>query len=99
MSEGDCLDLAYQEAKRDGRLQNLGQLREAIVQGAAKRLRPKFMTFCDHLHWPASGHVGDWHGFRCNETDRRAYGVTVMKNRAALPELFRQAQRSGSGLA
>jgi copper/silver efflux system protein len=39
------LDLAYEEAKRDGRLQNLGQLRAAIVQGAAKRLRPKFMTF------------------------------------------------------
>jgi copper/silver efflux system protein len=39
------LDLAYEEAKREGRLQNLGQLREAIVHGAAKRLRPKFMTF------------------------------------------------------
>lgn len=39
------LDLAYQEAKREGRLSSLGQLREAIVQGAAKRLRPKFMTF------------------------------------------------------
>jgi len=39
------LDLAYEEAKREDRLQSLGQLREAIVQGAAKRLRPKFMTF------------------------------------------------------
>jgi Cu(I)/Ag(I) efflux system membrane protein CusA/SilA len=39
------LDLAYEEAKRNGRLQTLGDLREAIVQGAAKRLRPKFMTF------------------------------------------------------
>src|SRR5258705_6278662 len=39
------VDLAYEEAKREGRLQNLGQLREAIVHGAAKRLRPKFMTF------------------------------------------------------
>lgn len=39
------LDLAYEEAKREGRLQSLGELREAIVQGAAKRLRPKFMTF------------------------------------------------------
>jgi len=39
------LDLAYEEAKRHGRLANLGQLREAIVHGAAKRLRPKFMTF------------------------------------------------------
>jgi Cu(I)/Ag(I) efflux system membrane protein CusA/SilA len=39
------LDLAYEEAKRNGRLQSIGDLREAIVQGAAKRLRPKFMTF------------------------------------------------------
>jgi copper/silver efflux system protein len=39
------LDLAFEDAKREGRLQNLAQLREAIVQGAAKRLRPKFMTF------------------------------------------------------
>jgi copper/silver efflux system protein len=39
------LDLAYQEAKRGGRLHSVSDLREAIVQGAAKRLRPKFMTF------------------------------------------------------
>jgi Cu(I)/Ag(I) efflux system membrane protein CusA/SilA len=35
------LDLAYEEARRRG----LGELREAIVHGAAKRVRPKFMTF------------------------------------------------------
>ena len=28
-----------------GRMNSLSQLREAIVQGAAKRVRPKFMTF------------------------------------------------------
>jgi Cu(I)/Ag(I) efflux system membrane protein CusA/SilA len=39
------LDLAYDEARREGRLNSLGELREAIVHGAAKRLRPKFMTF------------------------------------------------------
>jgi copper/silver efflux system protein len=39
------LDLAYEEAKREGRLNSLAGLTEAIVQGAAKRLRPKFMTF------------------------------------------------------
>ncbi len=39
------LDLAYDEAKRQGRLHSLTELREAIVRGAAKRLRPKFMTF------------------------------------------------------
>jgi Cu(I)/Ag(I) efflux system membrane protein CusA/SilA len=39
------LDLSYEEAKRAGRLNTLADLREAIVHGAAKRLRPKFMTF------------------------------------------------------
>src|ERR1035438_2829692 len=39
------LDLAYAEAMREGRLHSLADLREAIGHGAAKRLRPKFMTF------------------------------------------------------
>ncbi len=39
------LDLAYEEARRQGRMGSLYELREAIVHGAAKRLRPKFMTF------------------------------------------------------
>jgi Cu(I)/Ag(I) efflux system membrane protein CusA/SilA len=38
------LDLAYLEARRAGRLGSLAELREAIVEGAAKRIRPKFMT-------------------------------------------------------
>jgi Cu(I)/Ag(I) efflux system membrane protein CusA/SilA len=38
------LDLAYEKAKKDGRLRSLADLQAAIVQGAAKRLRPKFMT-------------------------------------------------------
>jgi copper/silver efflux system protein len=38
------LDLAYEQAKRQGRLRTLVELQEAIFQGAVKRLRPKFMT-------------------------------------------------------
>jgi Cu(I)/Ag(I) efflux system membrane protein CusA/SilA len=38
------LDLAYEKAKREGRLRNLAELQEAIMEGAVKRLRPKFMT-------------------------------------------------------
>jgi Cu(I)/Ag(I) efflux system membrane protein CusA/SilA len=38
------LDLAYEEAKRAGRLRSLEDLRQAIMNGAVKRLRPKFMT-------------------------------------------------------
>ena len=39
------LDIAYREAKQRNRLRNLSELREAIMRGAAKRLRPKLMTF------------------------------------------------------
>ena len=38
------LDIAYEQAKREGRLRSLAELREAIRQGALMRLRPKFMT-------------------------------------------------------
>ncbi len=38
------LDLAYEEAKRAGRLRSKEELREAVVHGAVKRIRPKFMT-------------------------------------------------------
>ena len=38
------LDLAYAQAKREGRLRTLADLQQAILQGAVKRLRPKFMT-------------------------------------------------------
>ena len=39
------LDLAYEEAKMRGQLRTLADLRKVILYGAAKRLRPKFMTF------------------------------------------------------
>ena len=38
------LDIAYHEAQRKGKLNNWNDLREAIVEGAVKRLRPKVMT-------------------------------------------------------
>ncbi len=38
------LDLAYEQARKEGRLTSLVDLRAAIVNGAAKRIRPKFMT-------------------------------------------------------
>ncbi|MGQ0723547.1 MAG: efflux RND transporter permease subunit [Candidatus Eiseniibacteriota bacterium] len=40
------LDLAHDEAKREGRLRNRADLVEAIVHGAVKRARPKAMTVC-----------------------------------------------------
>ncbi len=38
------LDLAYDQAKQEGRLRSLSDLQEVIRYGAVKRLRPKFMT-------------------------------------------------------
>ena len=38
------LDLAYNDAIRKGEMRNWDDLREAIVNGAVKRLRPKIMT-------------------------------------------------------
>ncbi|HKP64191.1 MAG TPA: CusA/CzcA family heavy metal efflux RND transporter [Polyangiales bacterium] len=40
------LDLAYDEAKGEGRLHTSGDLVEAIIHGAVKRVRPKAMTVC-----------------------------------------------------
>ncbi len=39
------LDLAYEKAKAQTDRLTLEELHEAVVEGAAKRLRPKFMTF------------------------------------------------------
>ncbi|HVD94175.1 MAG TPA: CusA/CzcA family heavy metal efflux RND transporter [Vicinamibacterales bacterium] len=38
------LDLAYAQARREGRLRDRADLREAVMEGAVRRLRPKFMT-------------------------------------------------------
>lgn len=38
------LDLAYDQAKKEGRLRTLADLQAAIRYGAVQRLRPKFMT-------------------------------------------------------
>ncbi len=38
------LDLAYEQAKKEGRLRSLRDLQDAIRHGAVQRIRPKFMT-------------------------------------------------------
>lgn len=40
------LDLAYEKWKKDGKLNNPDGLKEAIMYGAVKRIRPKIMTAC-----------------------------------------------------
>ncbi|TAL22223.1 MAG: efflux RND transporter permease subunit [Nitrospirae bacterium] len=38
------LDLAYEQWKREGRMNNIEDLKDAIMHGAVKRIRPKLMT-------------------------------------------------------
>ena len=38
------LDQAYERAKREGRMRSLADLKEAVEDGAVKRIRPKMMT-------------------------------------------------------
>ncbi|MFA6054310.1 MAG: CusA/CzcA family heavy metal efflux RND transporter [Thermodesulfovibrionales bacterium] len=38
------LDLAYEQWKREGKLNNVNDLKEAVLYGAVKRIRPKIMT-------------------------------------------------------
>jgi copper/silver efflux system protein len=40
------LDLAYDDAKKNGLMRNATDLRDAIYHGAVKRVRPKAMTAC-----------------------------------------------------
>jgi len=40
------LDLAHDEAVKNGRMRNIGDLTDAIIHGAVKRIRPKMMTVC-----------------------------------------------------
>jgi Cu(I)/Ag(I) efflux system membrane protein CusA/SilA len=40
------MDLSYGDAAKRGHLRNDGELIEAIIHGAVKRVRPKMMTVC-----------------------------------------------------
>jgi hypothetical protein len=44
-----CCHRAYEQAKREDRLQTVQQLGNTIVPGATKRTRPKFMTFASSI--------------------------------------------------
>jgi copper/silver efflux system protein len=40
------LDLAYEQWKKEGKMTNTAELKDAIMHGAVKRIRPKIMTVC-----------------------------------------------------
>ena len=66
------LDIAYEQARKEGRLRTLEELRAAIIEGAVKRLRPKFMTVTTTFIGLVPDHVGDRRRRRHHETHRRA---------------------------
>ena len=67
------LDLAYEQAKKEGRLRSLADLQEAIRYGAVKRLRPKFMTVATMFLGLVPIMWSIRHRLRRHETDRRAH--------------------------
>jgi len=40
------LDISYEKWKKEGRLKTLGDLNDALIEGAVQRIRPKLMTVC-----------------------------------------------------
>ncbi|MDX1387400.1 MAG: efflux RND transporter permease subunit, partial [bacterium] len=58
------LDLAYKRAKEKERLNNQDELKEAVLEGAVKRIRPKLMTVLTDffgllpIMWAASYETG-----------------------------------------
>ena len=68
------LDLAYYAMRDKGKMKTKEHLREAIVEGAVKRLRPKFMTVAVMFMGlvPIMWSTGS--RFRCDETYCRAHG-------------------------
>ena len=65
------LDLSYYDAVRAGKMNNYDDLREAIIHGAVKRIRPKMMTVAAAMFGLAPDHVVDRYRFRHDETNRR----------------------------
>ena len=67
------LDLAYDEAQpRRTPAHRSPTCGTAIMHGAVKRIRPKFMTVADDVHGPGADHVVDGRGRRRDEAHRRA---------------------------
>ena len=67
------LDTAYEKWKGQGKMRTLEDLREAISEGAVKRIRPEDDDRDGDHHGSFADHVEPWRRSRCDETDRRAH--------------------------
>ena len=66
------LDLAYDQWKREGKMRNAGDLRDAIYYGAVKRVRPKGDDCRGHYRGPGTNSVESWRRRRRDEAHRYA---------------------------
>ena len=86
------LTLAHAGARAEGRMRTPADLEEAIVEGAARRIRPKLMTVVAMTRGPAPAALERRPGRRRDEAHRRADGgrprELVRARAARLPGLF-----------
>ena len=68
------LDLAYEKWKKEGKMATAADLKEAVMYGAVKRIRPKIMTVSVILAGLIPDHVQPRHRRRRHEADCRAHG-------------------------
>ena len=68
------LTLSHRRWKEEGRLRTAADLREAIVEGAAQRIRPKLMTVLTTMIAPGPRPVEHRHRRRRHEAHRRPHG-------------------------
>jgi copper/silver efflux system protein len=90
------LDLAYEKASREGRLRTLADLQE-IVEGAAKRLRPKFMPV-DDVRRVDPDHVGHRHRVgRVEAKSPRRWLAASLPRSSSSSSSTRRSTKFGSG--
>jgi len=68
------LDLAYEQWKKEGKLNTISDLKDAIMHGAVKRIRPKIVTVSVILAGLIPIMFSHGTGCGCNATDRRTHG-------------------------
>ena len=91
------LDLAYEKAARDGRLRTLADLQTTIVEGAAKRLRPKVMTMATTFIGLIPIMWADGPGPTCGSGSPRRWWAASSRRSSSNSSSTRRSTKSGNG--
>ena len=92
------LDLAYEQAKKEGRLRNLADLQEAIRYGAGQAPPAQVHDRGHHVSRAGPDHVVHRHGLRRDEADRRPHDRRhLYLFSAGIAGLPGRSTRSGNG--